>query len=106
MVTHTMITLLFIMTQTIAADPPMLVTSHQVWQLTLVSVLGTEYIMLTKTLSRYFSLLLQIMYFENCQIVDTETWIQDLPFSNQQGASVDPMWLKLYSAKYDLLQFE
>ena len=45
------------------------------------------------------------MDFENCQIVDTETWIQDLPFSNQQGASVDPMWLKLYSAKYDLLQF-
>jgi len=33
------------------------------------------------------------------KIVDTETWIQDLPSSNIGGENSDPVWYKLYGAK-------
>jgi len=36
------------------------------------------------------------------KIVDTETWIQDLPSSNIGGENSDPVWYKLYGAKQDL----
>ena len=36
------------------------------------------------------------------QVVDTETWVQDLPASNLGGGDSAPAWYKLYTASTDL----
>ena len=36
------------------------------------------------------------------QVVDTETWVQDLPASNLGGGDTAPAWYKLYTASTDL----
>ena len=37
---------------------------------------------------------------DSFKITDTETWVLDLPTSNTGGAESEPVWYKLYTARY------
>ena len=36
---------------------------------------------------------------ESFKVVDTDTWVLDLPTSNAGGEDSDPLWYKLYTAR-------
>ena len=37
---------------------------------------------------------------DSFKITDTETWVLDLPTSNIGGADSEPVWYKLYTARW------